>query len=76
MSAWLRKFLHLFNISIAFGFGELVKMEELQNKYVTTLFNPKSGKHKKLKFEEIDLSFYKSSAKCAPSLTSEDRILF
>ena len=76
MSAWLRKFSHPFNLSIAFGFGELVKMEELQNKYVITLFNPKSGKHKKLKFEEIDLSLYKSSAKCAPFLTSDDRIFF
>lgn len=43
-------------------------MEKLQNS--------KSGKQKKLKFEEIDLSLYKSSAKCAAFLTSEDGILF
>ena len=51
-------------------------MEELQNKYVIKAFNSKSGKQRKLKFEEIDLSLYKSSAKCAAFMTSEDRILF
>ena len=51
-------------------------MEELQDKYVIKSFNSRSGKQKKLKFEEIDLSLYKQSAKCAAFVTSEDRILF
>ena len=51
-------------------------MEELQKKYVIKSFNSKSSRQKKLKFEEIDLSVYKSSAKCAAFVTSEDRILF
>ena len=51
-------------------------MEELQNKYVIKSFNSRSGKQKKLKFEEIDLSLYKSSAKCAAFVNSEERILF
>ena len=63
-------------LSKAFGSGELVKMEELQKKYVIKSFNSKSSRQKKLKFEEIDLSVYKSSAKCAAFVTSEDRILF
>ena len=53
-----------------------MKMEELQDKYVIKSFNSRSGKQKKLKFEEIDLSLYKQSAKCAAFVTSEDRILF
>ena len=74
--AWLRKFSPLFVLSKTFGSGELVKMEELQKKYVIKSFNSKSSRQKKLKFEEIDLSVYKSSAKCAAFVTSEDRILF
>jgi len=53
-----------------------MKMEELQDKYVIKSFNSRSGKQKKLKFEEIDLSLYKQSAKCAAFVTLEDRILF
>ena len=51
-------------------------MEELQKKYIIKSFNSKSSRQKKLKFKEIDLSVYKSSAKCAAFVTSEDRILF
>ena len=51
-------------------------MEELRDKYVIKPFSPKSGKQKKLKFEEIDLSIYKSTARCAAFITNEDRILF
>ena len=51
-------------------------MDELQNKYVIKTFNSKTGKQRKLKFVEIDLSIYKTSAKCAAFITSEDRILF
>ena len=74
--AWLPKFSPLFVLSKTFGSGELVKMEELQKKYVIKSFNSKSSRQKKLKFEEIDLSVCKSSAKCTAFVTSEHRILF
>lgn len=51
-------------------------MEDLQKKYVIKSFDSRKGKQNKLKEEEIDLSLYKASARCAAFLTSENRILF
>ena len=56
------------------GYG-LGQMEEIRSKYVLTPFTERTGKQKKLKFEEIDLELYKSSARCAAFKTSQDNIL-
>ena len=55
---------------------ELLEMDDLQNKYSIKSFDGKSGKQRKLQHEEIDLSIYRPTARCAAFTTSEDKILF
>ena len=50
-------------------------MEEIQNKYPIKTFKEKTNKQKVIKFEEVDLSLYKPSARCVSFATSEQRIL-
>lgn len=76
MFVWFCKFLFFFVFFKVFGFGEFVKMEELQKKYVIKLFNLKFSRQKKLKFEEIDLFVYKSFVKCVVFVILEDCIFF
>ena len=51
-------------------------MEEIKSKYIIRKFKERSGKQRDLKFEEIDINFYKPSAKCVSFITDEHRILY
>ena len=64
----------IFRLDSPSGYG-LGQMEEICSKYVLTLLTERTGRQRKLTFEEIDLKLYKSSAYCVAFKTSEDNIL-
>ena len=46
------------------------------NRYIVDKFHPPTAKAKQGPFESVDLSIYKTSARCLAFCTSEDRLLF
>ena len=53
-----------------------IGMEDIRQKYKIKTFLEKTGKHKKLNFENIKIDIYRPSARCAGFFTSEENILF
>ena len=53
-----------------------IGMEDIRQKYKIKTFLEKTGKHKKLNFEDIKIDIYRPSARCAGFFTSEENILF